>query len=155
MSIETKIKNSHLLTDLFGYWPSFHDAEVMKIILDREGNDLAHGPTIIASIYVFQMTSKVNNDGKYILKNHILADLRFDGVVELELYDFNHQNVLGELVIEDLSARQMERVRFEAAFHSIYGFGARFQCEAIGIDSVTPFTPQGPQIDNEWSSLPL
>ena len=35
MGIETKIENANLLTDIFGCFPSFHDAEVLRITLDR------------------------------------------------------------------------------------------------------------------------
>ena len=36
MKIEEKIQNSHLLTDIFGYWPSFHDAEVLSLTINSK-----------------------------------------------------------------------------------------------------------------------
>ncbi|PYU05658.1 MAG: hypothetical protein DMG33_10305, partial [Acidobacteria bacterium] len=30
-NIETLIENSRKLTEIFGYWPSFHDAEVIDL----------------------------------------------------------------------------------------------------------------------------
>ena len=35
----SNIQNEHLLTDVFGRFPSFHDAEVIGISLNRRGRD--------------------------------------------------------------------------------------------------------------------
>ena len=65
VGVETKIQNSHLLTDVFGRWPSFHDAEVTRIVLDRDET-----PYLEATIHVFEMTSQIEH-GAYVLKTHI------------------------------------------------------------------------------------
>jgi hypothetical protein len=36
------VENAAALTKIFGKWPTFHDAEVLRIVLDRAGDD---GPT--------------------------------------------------------------------------------------------------------------
>jgi hypothetical protein len=33
------VANAHALTQIFGYWPSFHDAEVLTMCFDRAGED--------------------------------------------------------------------------------------------------------------------
>ena len=45
-------ENEEKLIDIFGYWPSFHDAEILRIRLDRAGSD---GPSLTADIHVFEM----------------------------------------------------------------------------------------------------
>jgi hypothetical protein len=70
----TRIKNEKALTDIFGRWPSFHDAEIISIYLDRSGQD---GPSLEAKIHLFEMTNRVDAKGYYVLKNHILVTFRF------------------------------------------------------------------------------
>ena len=69
-----QIENEHLLTDRFGYWPSFHDAEILHVRFERTGPD---APFMECDIHVFEMTSQVGADGHYVLRNHTLATLRF------------------------------------------------------------------------------
>jgi hypothetical protein len=55
MGIESNIENSHLLTDIFGRWPSFHDAELLRMTLGR-GEAQSFSPYLQATIHVFEMT---------------------------------------------------------------------------------------------------
>jgi hypothetical protein len=41
-----KIDNHELLTRIFGKWPSFHDAEVLSLRLERSGNSHDDGPVL-------------------------------------------------------------------------------------------------------------
>ena len=143
MGIESKIQNSHLLTDIFGRWPSFHDAEVLSITLDR-GEKNNFEPSLTAAIYVFEMTSQVDNEGRYVLRNHTLVRFRFYKIVNLSLTDFNQQNVLQHLDIEHLSDRERDKVKFKITFSGIFGVKAEFHCDSVSIESVEPhFGKQG------------
>ena len=137
------IRNSELLTSLFGYWPCFHDAEVVWLRLDRRATSLGKGPTVEALIHTFEMTSEVNTAGFYVLRNHVLVQLRFARVKEVVLDGFNHQNVLNGLSIKDIRHRQMEHLNFEVAFDSTFGVTATFQCEEIEIVDVEPCNAEG------------
>jgi hypothetical protein len=44
------IQNEQALISIFGRWPSFHDATIISILLDREGED---GPSLEARVHVF------------------------------------------------------------------------------------------------------
>ncbi len=46
-----KIAGAERVLDIFGAWPSFHDAEVLSLRLDRSG--LSGGPELEAEIHVF------------------------------------------------------------------------------------------------------
>jgi hypothetical protein len=132
-----KIQNSHLLTDVFGKFPSFHDAEVHRLNLVR-GETRSFNPTLFALIHVFQMTSEVDEKNHYVLKNHVLVEFRFLKVSDLEIVGFNHQNVLQFLEItETLEAE--EEAEFDVLFEGIFGVSAKFHCETISIESVTPY----------------
>jgi hypothetical protein len=137
MGIETKIQDSHRLTDVFGRWPSFHDAEVLRIVLDH-GDRKTIGPSLQATIHLFEMTSQVEH-GKYVLKNHVAATFRFSEIYELKLNDFNHQNSLAGIRIEDISSRQLERKNFEVFLDGSFGVSASLLCNSVSIESVEPF----------------
>jgi hypothetical protein len=142
VDIETRpIANAEALTEVFGRWPSFHDAEIHCIRLDR---GTAGSPSLEADIHVFEMTADVAPDGYYVLKNHTLVTIRFGGIDQLELDGFNHQNVLLGLALRDISARQLDALKWEVQFDSSFGVGARFLCERISVLSAAPRGPQSP-----------
>lgn len=55
----------------------------------------------------------------------------FLDIEALTISDFNHQNVLADIVIQ-------YEDRFNVAFASIFGVEARFWCRAISITNVAP-----------------
>jgi hypothetical protein len=134
VNIAEKIKGSEKLTESFGEWPSFHDAEVLTFEMDR------NGPTIRSSIDVFATTSELDPQGFYVLKNRSTANLRFDGVTNFSAKWLNSQNVLFELAIVDISDPQLEEgVRFEVTFDESFGLHAEFLCRSVEVESVVPF----------------
>jgi hypothetical protein len=132
MDIIEQIAGSEKLLAVFGDWPSFHDAEVLWMKLDRQPHGEGNGPTVDVLIHVFEMTSEINPEGYYVLRHHTLVHLRFREVVELRLDGFNIQNSLSELQISDLRERQWERIWFDVLFASSYGVQATFQCHCRG-----------------------
>lgn len=134
-AIESKIENSHLLTGIFGYWPSFHDAEVISVELQR-AQDGSDQPTLRARVYVFAVTKEVDDRGFYVLKNHTLVTFLFRGIDESQIKSFNHQNALWELKITDLSSRQLENLNFEVHFVPSFGVEAEFKCKTVEIEAV-------------------
>jgi Immunity protein 50 len=133
-----RILDGEALTQIFGGWPSFHDAEVLEIRLDRHG---ISGPQLEAKIYVFEMTPEVTSDGSYRLRHETAATLLFGGVDTLQLEDFNQQNVLWDLSLIDISDRQLEVLKWEVSFQSSFGVSAQFLCETIAVLAAEPFTP--------------
>jgi hypothetical protein len=133
----TKIENKHLLEDIFGHFPSFHDAEVLRIELNRE--DIRTLPTFEAQIHIFEATSEVK-DGQYVLRHHNIVTFRFLEIDELTVKGFNNQNVLSDLTINDISDQQLEWLNFDVHFDGIFGTDIRFKCGSVKIVSVQPFS---------------
>jgi hypothetical protein len=77
----------------FGGWPSFHDAEVLGVSLDRTG-----GTTI--RLHTFKMTSEVRADGCYRATKHAVVIFALEQVQGLDLNGFNNQNVISGLEVE-------------------------------------------------------
>ncbi len=112
MNIEEGIVGYHRLTSVFGYWPSFHDSEVLCVHLERRQFIEGIGPNLDALIHVFEMTSEISPSGSHVLRHHSLVHFRFHDVVELKLEGFNLQNMLWELAISDIREQQLERIHW-------------------------------------------
>ena len=127
-------ENAADLEAIFGYWPSFHDAEVLRVVLDRSGDE---GPTLQIVIQVFEMTSEVDAKGYYVLKNHTEVALSFTKVVVSRLQWFNHQNVLSSLEIDEIdpAATRVGDVELPSSF----GLEAVFECERAIVTDVRSF----------------
>jgi len=132
-----KIENVHLLEEVFGNFPSFHDAEVLRIVLNRESVGIL--PTLEAFIYVFEMTSEIK-DGKYVCKNHSLVTFQFREIDQLVLEGFNNQNALQGLSVADISDHQLEWLKFEVGIDGIFGLDAHFKCRSISVLSIEPYS---------------
>jgi Immunity protein 50 len=132
-------ENSATIESIFGRWPSFHDAEVLRVVLDRSGDE---GPTLEAAIHVFEMTSDVDPRGYYVLKNHTEVTLRFTDVVLTRLQWFNNQNVLSSLEISDIDPNQHDGKRFRVELPSSYGLEAEFDCKRAIVVEVRPYRPR-------------
>ena len=139
--MSAQIQNAHLLTDIFDRWPSFHDAEVVSVDLDRIG------PTLTASIHLWRTLTETDDKGYFKQADHTLAKLRFTEVVLESLSVFNHQNVLNHLEILDFREnpfespidefpQRLERMIFRGLFHESYGLRASFACRGIEVVSV-------------------
>jgi hypothetical protein len=128
------IQNAELIERIFGRWPSFHDAEIHSILLTR---DCKPRPQMDVTIHHWQMTSEVDANGYYVLRNQTLSTLRFSGVTDLVLADFNHQNVLLELEISEL-AESSSGSRFSVSMPTSFGCEASFKCKEICVLSAVP-----------------
>ena len=109
-----KLDNSQLIEGIFGSWPSFHDFEILSICLDRRGVGM--------SIRI--LTWPDRGEAYYEVV------LRFDGIEDLVLEDFNHQNVMFGL---DLS-RADDRIKVE--IDSVFGARCAFTCRRGSVVSV-------------------
>jgi hypothetical protein len=80
------------LHDWFGYWPSFHDAELIRLDLDRSG------PAAMV-LHTWEMTKEVDANGFYILAKHVVVEFVLKDIVAASMDGFAHENVLMGLAI--------------------------------------------------------
>ena len=125
------IENAGLIESIFGCWPSFHDAEIHNIVITRDCDSEAQ---IDIKIHHWELTSEAT--GHYISRHHTLSTLRFIGVSDLELVGFNHQNVLWDLEISEVTAPDFV---FSVSLPSSFGCEASFKCRQIRVLSATPY----------------
>ena len=126
------------MESIFGRWPSFHDAEILRLSLDRADEE---GPTLDVVVHVFEMTKEIDGKGFYVLKNHTEVTFRFTHVVLRRLQWFNHQNVRASLEVEELDPSVHEGRRFRVEMPSSYGMEAEFECRRAIVLNVQPFPP--------------
>lgn len=71
------IENSKRITDIFGYWPSFHHAEIRELHLNVADRQLwvvgSESPLMEMQIHVFEMT-KERNPGRLFRFEKTYAD---------------------------------------------------------------------------------
>jgi hypothetical protein len=133
-NIEALIEGSKKLTDIFGYWPSFHDAEVIELRFWRgdvepDANRYVF-PVLTVHLHVWEMT---NAEGFLSLRHHTLATLLFHDVNEFRMEGFNHQNAILGLSIIRQERSQGPSPVFAVEFDPAYGMGASFICSRVEV----------------------
>jgi hypothetical protein len=93
----TGIEGADSLYDWFGYWPDFHDAEVISLYLNR-----ASESSLL--IHTWEMTSDMDNRGQYISAKHVVVEFLLEGILDAHLEGFNHQNAIFGLEIQKTDA---------------------------------------------------
>jgi len=90
------IPGADSVVEWFGHWPSFHDAEVLELELRRSG--VSH-----LRIHAWNTSNETYlEDGKEycVLEKHAIVTFDFEGLVGLDLGEFNEQNVLGSPYVD-------------------------------------------------------
>jgi len=119
----------------FGYWPTFHDAEVLSISLDRRSG-------CRVSIFAFEMTPEVDSQGRYVLAKHAVVTFSMEdfpaddgGMSNTRIESFNRQNALSSAIVNK------QPHGFELLLEGVYGVGASIVCERMSV-SVVPGAPR-------------
>jgi hypothetical protein len=133
-------EHAERLIGIFGRWPCFHDAEVVRVSLDRHGAD---GPLLEARIRVFQMTGEVDSRGSFVLEDETLVTLEFHGVDLEYMHGFNNQNVLFDLTVTHIDPAENEGRRLRIEMPPSYGLRAELTCTRAVVAAVEPFRRDG------------
>ena len=142
------LENHQIVVDAFGFWPSFHDAEVCWLRLERMANLTdCHSPFVEFVIHGWIMTNEVTGDGSYKLINHHLVHFKFEGVYDSEFIGFNHQNVIFELKISAEPQNEEGVTPLKVVFESCYGLGGEFKACRGRVMAVTPCNEDGKKAD--------
>jgi hypothetical protein len=150
------IKNSYKITDIFGYWPEFHDAEVLELRLTvADAEPWATGsesPAMEMLVHLFEMTGDVSPEGNFCLDKHTLVRLRFGNVEALQLANFWYQNCIFELefgiepVSQSRNGQSVESPRqnlLSVDIHSAVGLSGKFRCQSVEVVSTEPCDQNG------------
>lgn len=137
------VEGSEAVERIFGAWPSFHDAEVLNITLDREACGAVHGPTVRFTVHAFQTTQEVDSHGHFVRQNHVLVQFALYSAEVLHLHGFNLQNVLSRLRFSEPAEPAEPHLAVQVDLECLYGVSASFQCAKATVMSVEPFDAPG------------
>ncbi len=127
------------LTSFFGYWPDFHDAEVLFLLLDRSGQTRYEGPVAIIRIHAFAWSQEPDT-GRTVIIQHCTVEFRFTELEAWHVVDFGFQNAIGGLNFEN-AGDSSGAVR--VTFHPASGLHGGFTCGSVEVAAVTPGIPPG------------
>jgi len=126
----------------YGEKLSFHDSEILTVVLDRGpqgGNEWS--PSLTATFHLFAWLPADPKTHAFSFHKHALATIRFNGIFEVDMVDFNHQNAIFDLIInklEDVGHAQRYNVHLQPSF----GLGAKFVCCSIELISLEKDLPK-------------
>lgn len=142
MSVYLDISGGRALLDWFGEEPCFHDAEILRVTLDRSGASLLQ-------VHGWRMTGDVAPDGFLVRDRHAIVSFHLAGITDLVLDGFSTQNVVSGLILR----RAAERGRsaylpaaassddFEIELMPCYGLDGFIRARDVSI-SFVPGPPQ-------------
>lgn len=89
------VADSSALFNWFGYWPTFHDAEVTEIFISRSA------PSVL-KIHTWHTADHVDGKGLFVREKDVVVQFEMLEVVDLSLVGFNHQNVIAGIRIHEV-----------------------------------------------------
>ena len=125
-SLET-ISGAQDLFDWFGYWPEFHDAEIVEVHLHRSSKS-----TI--KIHTWQTTSKIDEKGFNEQVKHVVVEFLLENITGMNVDGFNHQNVISSLGLRKTSSGYI------LDLGPCYGFAGTIETENVSL-RITPGKP--------------
>ena len=148
--VESLIQGSDKLTSIFGYWPSFHDAEVIELHfwrgdVDSDNNKYVF-PVLTAKLHLWEMTSELKPDGFLALHKHTLTRIQFYDVDDFKMEGFNHQNAILGLRLASYERNEGPSPLFDVHFDPAFGMGATFKCARIEVLEAVLCTENGTEI---------
>lgn len=117
----------------FGETPSFHDAEIVSLVLNRRSQSYL-------SIHFWNVER--GPDGYFHSVKHAVVTFELSEIYDLQLDGFSHQNVISELIIshneadpERVSYHSLvaEKSDFEIKQEPCYGLDGYIRCKRIAI----------------------
>ena len=138
MSNAEHIVGSEKLVAVLGYWPSFHDAEVISVSAQR-ALPVALGEasvTLVVHVRKYEPHGEGTAQYEQVLIKSVLATFLCKQVADLELSEFNHQNVINSLSVhEELSAEAVGSP-LVLTIEPIWGLGGTVRCAVVELSTV-------------------
>ena len=145
--IETYIAGSEKLINIFGYWPDFHDAEILEINFWRGDVDPDQGrydfPVFSIIVHLWEMTHETDPKGFLKRRHNVAAKIRFFDVDHFQMEGFNHQNAILGLSIDRLERSEGPSPYLAVRMEPAHGMGASFECLRIEVLDARPCDGDG------------
>lgn len=126
-SVYESIAGGPELLEWFGRVPSFHDAEIIGLSLNR---------TTVSSLvlHAWNMTNVIGADGYYVNERHAVVTFFFEEIVDLLLEGFSPQNVIGGLSLQSVSAEaNAHSEAIEVSLEDCYGLSGYVRARGVSV----------------------
>lgn len=120
------ITGAQELFDWFGYWPDFHDAEVVRFRLE--------GGMLSLVIHTWEMTNQVDAKGFYELRKHVVVEFVIEAISTIDVQDPWDHSILFDLGIDKTETL------FRLSFSSSYGLSGTIEAQRLSL-RVAPGKP--------------
>lgn len=130
-----EIQGTEKVISAFGSWPCFHDAEVISFSAERELPVRKSGTIARLAVHVREYETVGEGTVDYDIKEtkNVLIRFLFKGACDLEISDFNLQNVIDSIDVSHVDAN--DPANLKVTIESIWGFGGALRCETIEIEA--------------------
>ncbi len=149
------INGSEKLTRVFGYWPSFHDAEILELHFFRGDVRPDEGiykfPLLKLKIHTWELTNEINPQGYLVRRHHTITTIDFCDVSGFQMEVFNHQNAVFALSITSQHRLEGPSPYFAVEVEPAFGMGASFKCLRIEVIDAVPCTEDGKLVSQTGS----
>jgi len=125
----------------FGMWPSFHDGEVHRVVLDSTSTTLTGARMGSVDIHLrgWILTGEVTDKGYYAQVHDSVVHFRFEGVFDLELDGLNSQNVLSSLNLSLSIEPDTQARALHVELEPCYGLSGQFKALEARVVGVVPY----------------
>ena len=139
------IVGSEKLVAILGYWPSFHDAEVISVSAERALPVALGAASVKLVVHVRQYESRGEGTAQYerVLVKSILASFLCKQVSNLELSEFNHQNVINSLLVREEPSGEAADSPLVLTIEPIWGLGGTVRCAVVELSAVQELPSAG------------
>jgi len=136
MEIITYVEGTEKVEKALGFWPSFHDAEVISFSVSRAlplDTNVCFAKLVV---HVRQYAEVGAGTAEYALAivKSVLVNFIFNGVSDLSISEFNHQNVISSIKFKN--SESLDAPNISVDIESIWGFGGSLQCNSVVVESV-------------------
>jgi Immunity protein 50 len=126
---------------VFGLWPSFHDGEVHRIVLDRMSRTSsgAYIPTIELHVRCWTMSPVLTDGFQFQLEHDSVVRFLFEDVFNLEIEGFGQQNVLSSLKFSTTKDPEGSKQYLHVELEHCYVFSGEFSTRRARILGIEPY----------------
>jgi hypothetical protein len=110
----------------FGEWPTFHDAEILELYLNRQG----FSRLTLNAWLTSKETYEKNGDQYFRKKRGAVITFRFAEILDLQLADFSNQNVISSLSVEQKSGAH------RLTLSPCYGINGNIEARGLSVELV-------------------
>ena len=130
------IAGAEKVIEALGYWPTFHDAEIVSFQAERALPVEAGHSVARLTLHVREYKTLGEGTASYeqVLRKNVLIRFALNAASDFELSGFNHQNVINSLTVSPMQDTDVASLSVE--IESIWGFGGTIRCSSVAVEEV-------------------